>query len=109
MTGMELSTIVQHNFCPIVVVLDNAGYGTERMLLLGDHPFNDIRPWQYSKLPEIFGAGRGHDIRTEGDFDQALRTAVADPTQMHLLHVHLAQDDYSPTLVRLMTKLRARV
>jgi indolepyruvate decarboxylase len=109
MTGMELSSIVRNGFCPIVIVLDNEGYGTERMLVLGDHPFNDIRPWHYSKLPEILGAGRGYEVRTEGDFDQALRTALADSQQMHLLHVHLGQDDYSPTLVRLMTKLRARV
>jgi indolepyruvate decarboxylase len=109
MTGMELSSIVRNGFCPIVIVLDNEGYGTERMLLLGDHPFNDIRPWHYSKLPEVLGAGRGYDVRTEGDCDQALRTALADSQQMHLLHVHLGRDDYSPTLVRLMTKLRARV
>ena len=109
MTGMELSSIVRNGFCPVVIVLDNEGYGTERMLLLGDHPFNDIRPWQYSKLPEVLGAGRGYEVRTEGDFDQALAAALADPRQMHLLHVHLGLNDYSPTLVRLMTKLRARV
>jgi indolepyruvate decarboxylase len=109
MTGMELSSILRNGFCPVVIVLDNEGYGTERMLLLGDHPFNDIRPWHYSKLPEVLGGGQGHEVRTEGDFEQALSAALADPRQMHLLHVHLGQNDYSPTLVRLMTKLRARV
>ncbi len=89
--------------------MDNEGYGTERMLLLGDHPFNDVHPWHYSKLPEVLGAGRGYEVRTEGEFDQALGAALADARQMHLLHVHLGRDDYSPTLVRLMTKLRARV
>jgi indolepyruvate decarboxylase len=29
MTGMELSTIVRHGFAPLVIVLDNKGYGTE--------------------------------------------------------------------------------
>jgi indolepyruvate decarboxylase len=109
MTGMELSSILRNGFCPIVIILDNEGYGTERMLLLGDHPFNDIRPWHYSKLPEVLGGGQGYEVRTEGDFEQALGAALADPRQMHLLHVHLGQNDYSPTLVRLMTKLRARV
>lgn len=109
MTGMELSSIVQNGFCPIVIILDNEGYGTERMLLLGDHPFNDIHPWNYSKLPEVLGAGQGHEIRTEDEFDRALSLALDDPRQMHLLHVHLGPNDYSPTLVRLMTKLRARV
>jgi indolepyruvate decarboxylase len=109
MTGMELSSIVRNGFCPIVIVLDNEGYGTERMLLPGEHPFNDVHPWQYSKLPEVLGAGKGYEVRSEGEFDQVLSAALADRGQMHLLHVHLDRNDYSPTLVRLMTKLRARV
>ena len=78
MTGMELSTIVQHGFNPVVIVLDNQGYGTERQLHAGDHKFNDIQPWHYHRLPEILGGGRGYEIRTEGDFDSALRSALAD-------------------------------
>jgi indolepyruvate decarboxylase len=109
MTGMELSTIVQHGFNPIVIVLDNKGYGTERMLQAGDHKYNDIHPWQYHRLPEILGGGRGYEIRTEGDFDNALRSAVADTGQMSLLQVHLDLNDRSPTLERLAQKLRVRV
>ena len=78
MTGMELSTIVRHGFNPIVIVLDNKGYGTERLLHLGDHKFNDIQPWHYHKLPEVLGGGRGYEVRTEGEFDAALRSALAD-------------------------------
>lgn len=109
MTGMELSTIVRHGFNPIVIVLDNQGYGTERKLHAGDHKFNDIQPWQYHKLPEILGGGRGYDIHTERDFDSALKTALADTGQMSLLHVHLDINDCSPTLERLAAKLSARV
>jgi len=75
MTGMELSTIVQHGMSPVVIVLDNKGYGTERQLHPGNHKFNDIQPWHYHRLPEILGGGRGYEIRTEGDFDAALRSA----------------------------------
>jgi indolepyruvate decarboxylase len=109
MTGMELSSIIRYGFCPVVIVLDNEGYGTERMLMPGDHSFNDVHPWRYSKLPEVLGAGKGYEIRTEGDFDEALRSALSDTGQLHILHVHLSQNDYSTTLERLMTKLRARV
>ena len=41
MTGTELSTIVRYGLNPIVVVLNNHGYGTERHLLEG--AFNDYR------------------------------------------------------------------
>ena len=109
MTGMELSTIVRHGFNPVVIVLDNQGYGTERQLHPGDHKFNDIQPWHYHRLPEILGGGRGYEIRTEGDFDDALRSALADAGQMSLLHVHLDVNDRSLTLERLAEKLRIRV
>ncbi len=71
MTGMELSTLVRHKFPTIVIVLDNGGYGTERFLH-HDCDFNDIHPWQYSKLPEVLGGGTGYEIRTEDEFDAAL-------------------------------------
>lgn len=109
MTGMELSTVVRYGFHPIVIVLDNQGYGTERMLLLGEHKFNDVHPWHYSKVPELLGAGRGYEVSTEGEFDAALAAALMDTDHLQLLHVHLDRNDYSMTLERLMTKLRARV
>jgi indolepyruvate decarboxylase len=109
MTGMELSTIVRRGFNPVVIVLDNEGYGTERQLHPGEHKFNDIQPWKYYRLPEILGGGRGYEIRTEGDFDNSLRSALADATQMSLLHVHLDRNDRSLTLERLAEKLRVRV
>ena len=78
MTCMELSTIVRHGFSTIVIVLDNKGYGTERALHPGN--FNAINPWQYHKLPEIFNGGAGYEVRTEGEFDAALRCAWPIPT-----------------------------
>jgi indolepyruvate decarboxylase len=109
MTGMELSTIVQRGFNPIIIVLDNRGYGTERQLHAGHHQFNEIQPWHYYRLPEILGGGRGYDVHTEGDFDNALRSALADTGQMSILHVHLDVNDCSQTLERLAQKLRVRV
>lgn len=109
MTGMELSTIVRLRLSPIVIVLDNKGYGTERMLQPEDHAYNDIQPWQYHKLPEVWGGGKGFEIRTVGEFDAALEAALADPSQMSLLHVHLDLNDRSTTLERIAEKLGARV
>jgi indolepyruvate decarboxylase len=109
MTGMELSTIVQHGFNPIIIVLDNQGYGTERQLQASPHKYNDIQPWHYHRLPEVLGGGCGYDVHTEGDFDQALRSGLADKGQMSLIHVHLDVNDCSLTLERLAKKLRVRV
>lgn len=103
MTGMELSTIVRRGLAVTVIVLDNKGYGTERLLHEGN--FNDINPWQYQRIPEILGGGTGWDVRTEGEFDEALRTALADEQAMSIIRVHIGLDDYSQTLGRLATRL----
>ncbi len=91
MTGMELSTIVRHGFSPIVIVLDNGGYGTERQLHRGDHAFNNILCWRYARLPEVLGGGKGYEAHTEGQFDSALRQALADRSGFSLIHVHLGR------------------
>jgi indolepyruvate decarboxylase len=64
MTGLELSTAVRMGLKPVVVVLNNHGYTTERAIL--DGPFNDILNWNYSRVPEVVGAGNGFRARTVG-------------------------------------------
>jgi indolepyruvate decarboxylase len=103
MTGMELSTIARYGLNPIVVVLNNHGYTTERFLLEG--PFNDIHGWAYHKIPEVLGAGLGLEIRTVGELDQALEVAQANTSSFSLLNVHLDPYDRSPALERLAAKL----
>jgi indolepyruvate decarboxylase len=107
MTGMELGTTARLGFDPIVVVLNNRGYGTERFLLEGK--FNDIPNWQYHKLPEVLGAGQGFEVRTEGDLERAMQAALANRQSFSLLNVHLSQSDTSPGLRRLAERLAHRV
>ena len=107
MTGMELSTIVRRGLAVTVIVLDNKGYGTERLLLEGS--FNDINPWQYHRIPEVLGGGTGWDVRTEGEFDTALTAALADERAMNLIRVEIPLDDRSQTLDRLAAGLAKRV
>jgi indolepyruvate decarboxylase len=107
MTGMELSTIVKRGLPVTVIVLDNKGYGTERLLLEGS--FNDINPWQYQLLPQVLGGGTGWEVRTEGDFDVAITRALADTTGMNIIRVHIGLDDRSTTLDRLAAGLAKKV
>ena len=109
MTGMELSTIVRYGFAPIVIVLDNHGYGTERFLHPGEWQYNEIHGWAYHKLPAVLGGGTGYEIFTEGELDQALHAAWADTSGFSLLHVHTAVDDASRTLRRLADRMGQRV
>ena len=67
--------------------------------------FNDIHPWNYHKLPEVLGGGTGYEVRTEGEFDAALRKAWADRTGMSLIQAHIPLDDASNALERLAERL----
>jgi indolepyruvate decarboxylase len=107
MTGMELSTAVRFHLNPIVVVLNNHGYGTERPML--DGPFNDILSWQFNRIPEILGSGTGFRIETEEQLEAALQAARADTDSFSILDIHLASDDISPALQRMTHMLGKRV
>jgi indolepyruvate decarboxylase len=109
MTGNELSTIIRHGFAPILIILDNHGYGTERYLHAGQWKFNEIQPWNYSKLPEVYGGGRGYLVNTEGEFAEALEQAWQDTSRLQIIHAKLQEGDASSTLLRLAERLGARV
>ncbi|MBA61979.1 MAG: preprotein translocase subunit Tim44 [Planctomycetaceae bacterium] len=109
MTCLELSTIVRQGFNPIVIVLDNGGYGTERALHPGEWNYNEIQRWSYGELTRLVGGGIAHRIQTEEGFDKALKAALADDTNMHLMHVELDRRDASETLIRLADKMSSRV
>ncbi len=103
MTGMELATVARYGLNPIVVVLNNCGYGTERHMQ--DGPYNDVWAWKYHRVPDILGAGLGFDVNTEQELDEALNVAQAHRECYCLLDVHLQPLDRSPALQRLAERL----
>ncbi len=109
MTGMELSTIVRHGYSPIVIVLDNHGYGTERFLHPGEWQFNEIHPWKYHQLPALLGGGTGYEVHTEGEFDAALTKAWNAKSGPSLIQAHIPVGDASDALKRLTERLSKRV
>lgn len=109
MTGQEMSTLIREGYSPIIIVLDNHGYGTERFLQEGTWKYNEIAVWKYSKLPEVYGGGKGYVVQNEAEFDAALTEAWNDRTQLHLIHAKLVENDASRTLRRLADRLGQRV
>lgn len=102
MTGQEFSTLVKLKSNAIVFVLNNAGYGTERIML--DGPFNDIPVWEYDKIPCLVGGGLGHKVRTEEDLDEAIASALSSNVP-NIVNVVIGKNDHSPALVRMFSKL----
>ena len=109
MTGQELSSLIRHGHAPIVIVLDNHGYGTERFLHAGDWKYNEIQPWDYGGLMNVYGGGQSHVVSTELRFEAALQTAWADTREPHLIHAKLREDDASETLKKLAARMSENV
>lgn len=107
MTGTELSTCARYGIAPVVVILNNRGYSTEREILEGS--FNDLYEWQYEKVCDLLGSGVGRRVATHGELVSALGAALADTGRMHVLNVLLDPADRSPGMKRVAARLAKRL
>ena len=106
-TGMELSTALRYHLDPIIIILNNHGYGTERPLLDGE--FNDIVDWNYSEIPKILGGGTGVKVNTEEELESALTKAMSNRGNFSIIEVELEKMDFSPALKRLGVLVKERI
>ena len=109
MTGQELSTLIRNDHNPIVIVLDNHGYGTERYLHEGEWDYNEIATWNYGELMKVYGRGKSHRVKTAAEYEAALQTAWENTGQPHLIHAILKEDDASDTLRKLAERMSKTV
>lgn len=98
MTGTELTTALRYGLDPIIIVLNNHGYATERPLIEGE--FNDIVNWNYAGMPALLGGGIGVRAETEKQFEEALISALKRRGAFHLIEADLEKLDFSPALKR---------
>lgn len=105
MTAQELSTLLRHRCNPIIFLLNNDGYVIER--LIHDGPYNDIRQWNYHKLPDVFGGvALSLEVGTEGELEAALADARNNTDKLVFINLHLPRDEGSEALDRLGKALR---
>ena len=106
MSCSELSTICSMGLNPIVLVLNNHGYTTERMILEG--PFNNIPNWDYEKITSLIGCGQGYRAETEEELEQAMDEAFKSKT-LTVINCILDPKDVSSTLARISETLSKKV
>lgn len=107
MSGMELSVSVRYGLNPIVVILNNGGYGTFRPMIDGN--FNDIQPWKYADVVRVIGGGKGYTVSTEDELTAALETGRKNSASPTLIDVQLDKYDCSRRLRTLTEKLKKRI
>jgi indolepyruvate decarboxylase len=103
MTGAEVSTVVRLGLNPIIIVLNNDGYGTMRKIREGC--FNVITRWNYSKICELVGGGEGITASTNGEFDDALSHAQKSD-RVHVIELRISREDASQQLARIANEVR---
>ena len=111
MSATELSTILARGLNPIIFVLNNNGYTTERVLI--DGGFNNLRNWNYHLIGDLFGTEDGKKItgflvETEEALNEAVKVALDSKTPV-VINVKVGQKDISPGLKRLSENLVKRI
>ncbi|EKD25998.1 MAG: hypothetical protein ACD_79C01414G0001 [uncultured bacterium] len=96
-TCQDISTMIRHKLKPIIFLINNDGYTIERAIC--DRPYNDIQPWYYHKLLEVFGGGIGLEARTEGELEEALKKAES-AEELIFIEVHTERFDCPESLLR---------
>ena len=74
-SAQELSTILRHDYKPVIFLINNGGYTIERGYLGKTEPYNDIANWAYADLPKAFcpdTSAQSFVVKTSGDLQNAL-------------------------------------
>lgn len=102
MTGTEISTAVREGVAPIILIMNNDGYGTMRKIR--DGYFNTISRWNYCKICELVGGGEATLATTKGELDGAIRQAMGSKT-VRVIEVRIPRDSISPQLKNMTDEL----
>lgn len=98
MTGWELGHCRRYGWDPIVVVLNNGGWG----MLSAFRPnarYTDLGRWDFAGAADTLG-GQGHRVWTRAQLHHALERAAADRGRFQVIDVELAPGAMSPALRR---------
>jgi indolepyruvate decarboxylase len=79
MTAQEISQFGRRGLRPIIFVLNNSGYLSERLLCKDmGMAYNEVAPWNYAELPNAFGCTGWYTARvsTCAELDEALTSAA---------------------------------
>lgn len=104
-TCQDLSTMIRNHLRPVIFLINNDGYTIERVIV--DRSYNDIQPWKYHKLVDIFGGGLGVDVHTEGELESALIKAATED-DLVFIEIHTGRLD-SPESLRSAGRSMARI
>jgi TPP-dependent 2-oxoacid decarboxylase len=111
MTGLEFSTLVKRSqegkaSNAIIVVINNGGYATER--ILRDGPYNDIQGWSHENIPALVGGGIGFRVETEEELDKAFSLAIKSKGPS-IINCVISKKDHTEALKKMFSRLAKEI
>lgn len=75
LTAQEIGSMLRDGLKPIIVLINNDGYTIERSIRGATQRYNDIAPWQWSRLPQALGA-QNRSLTLRADTAETLEAAL---------------------------------
>ena len=97
MTGVEIAHAPRYRLNPIVILLNNGGWGIFRPIVKRQDLLA-LPSWRYAELARLWG-GRGFRVETVGQLRRALEQAARSPT-FTIIEVMIGPRDLSPITVK---------
>jgi indolepyruvate decarboxylase len=98
MTGMELGNCQRYGWDPLVLLLNNGGWGMLQAFD-ADSGFNRLSDWRYAELSRALG-GKGHKVQTRRQLGELLAREWKERGKFSLIEIEIAPSEKSPILER---------
>ncbi|KAI9274955.1 thiamine diphosphate-binding protein [Helicostylum pulchrum] len=115
-TAQEISVFIRQGLTPVIFLLNNNGYVTEKLINGPHRDYNNFQMWEYSKALTFFGGnlatnktknpaeiGLQVQIKTRKAFETAMETVNQEPNKIHFLELIMPRFD-APRELFIMTK-----
>ncbi|WP_454622049.1 thiamine pyrophosphate-dependent enzyme [Bradyrhizobium cenepequi] len=101
LTAQEVGQMTRRKLPVIIFLINNAGYTIE--VEIHDGPYNNIKNWNYGAVVEAFnaeaGQGKGLRATTNGELDEAVKTALEHTGGPVLIECVIPRDDCTSELI----------
>ncbi len=108
MNPQEVSSMIRHGLNPIIILVNNGGYTSEKVMEEG--PYSKIKNWYYSELVAVFNAEQGNGwgckVTTEAELIAAFAQAVQH-NGLCLIEAIINSNDYNKYLLEFGSRIMA--
>jgi indolepyruvate decarboxylase len=100
LTAQEISTMLRHDYQPLIFLINNHGYTIERAILGMDDSYNDVANWQYTELPRVFAPNTAAETVLVATNDELRAVLQAPHREFLLVETLIDKHDAQESLVR---------